>query len=141
MPSLSLMLLCLASQTLGWSRPQLEPGHAIRVIVVSSDPLQIGPCVVLGSGAWHLELLPITTHCRRTAYETSQPQKTIRMLIPSGLLCCSSQRANNRTLTNSAVIIGSYALRSSNATRSVSRKTQNWKCCSPGLTWPKTRVE
>lgn len=140
MPSLSLMLLSLASQTLGWSRPQLEPGHAIRVTVVSSDPLQIGPCVGLGSGAWHLELLPITTHCRCTAYETSQLQRTIRMLIPSGLLRCSSQRAKNRTLTNSAVIIGSYALRSSNTTRCFSRKTQSWKHCSPGLTWPKTRV-
>lgn len=73
--SLSLMLLSVASQTLGWSRPQLEPGHAIRVTVVSSDPLQIGPCVVLGSGAWHLEFLPITTHCRCTAYETPQPQR------------------------------------------------------------------
>lgn len=98
MPSLSLMLLSLASQTLGWSRPQLEPGHVIRVTAVSSDPLQIGPCVVLGSGAWHLEILPITTHCRCTAYETSRPQKTIRMLILSGVLCCSSQRAKNRTL-------------------------------------------
>lgn len=47
------MLLFLEAHTLGWSRPQLEPGHVIRVTIVSSCARQIGPCVVLGSGAWH----------------------------------------------------------------------------------------
>lgn len=64
MAGLDLMLLFLAADTLGWSRPQLEPGHAIRVTVVSSGACQIGPCVVLGSGAWHTKSLPITMHCR-----------------------------------------------------------------------------
>ena len=107
--SLSLMLLSVASQTLGWSRPQLEPGHAIRVSIVSSGPLQIGPCVVLGSGAWHLVFLPITTHCRRTANKPRHPQKTTRMLMPSGVLCCFGQQAKNCALASSAVIIGSHA--------------------------------
>ena len=48
MPGL-ILLLFVAARTLGRGRPQLEPGHAIRVTAVSSGPRQIGPCVVLGS--------------------------------------------------------------------------------------------
>lgn len=48
---ISNLMLYLAVHT-GLRRPHLEPGHVIRVEIVSCSPRQIGPCVVLGSGAW-----------------------------------------------------------------------------------------
>lgn len=80
-----------------------------------------GPRVVLGSGAWHIEFLPITTHCRRTAREEvlcncGTTSDTVQLSVPPWSAALLERRARNCPLMNSAVNIGSCGVESHTAT-------------------------
>lgn len=59
-------------------------------------------CLALRSSADH-DALPMRGR------QDHASSKAIRMLMPSGVLCCFGQRAKKCALTSSAVIIGSHA--------------------------------